>query len=193
MTDYKQMAIERLDAGGFLKETAKQDYDTIIEAYSDTVSKPRIGMMFVGGVGCGKTMAMKLLATNARFVDLADIESQDVLQSFDVFEEGVAVNRWWLIYFDRTVILDDLGNEPIKSDYGRKIEVVSNFIMKWYCDIFKREDKHARLLITTNLSTEQLIQRYGARVIDRLLEMVSPVNFANTSKRPYAKSYGVTK
>jgi hypothetical protein len=193
MKDYKKLAEDRLEAGGFSKALAKSDYDTIIQAYTDTMQHEKLGMMFRGGVGSGKTMAMRLIAPNAHFIDLADIGSQNVLQSYEEFVDGVSVERWWLIYNDNTVILDDLGNEPIKSNYGVKTESVSNFIMKWYSDVFKREGHFARLHVTTNLTRQQLVERYGIRVVDRLLEMVCTVNFANTSKRTPAKTYGVER
>lgn len=191
--DYKELAIKKLTDGGFTRSKGLIDFDNLVNAFDDVANKKHIGLMLIGCVGCGKTLAIKAMTPQSIFIDLADVGSLEVLQKHTRFIEGEAVEKWWLIEGNTSVILDDLGNEQMQNDYGVKTEVVSNFIMKWYSDVFKNENKKSRLHITTNLDRAQLKERYGDRVVDRLLEMVSPFFFTNTSNRTMAKVYGACK
>ena len=59
------------------------------------------------------------------------------------------------------IIIDDLGTESLKNDYGTKIDAVSDAISY-------AEDSSKTLLITTNLDAEDLNKRYDERTLDRL-------------------------
>jgi DNA replication protein DnaC len=59
------------------------------------------------------------------------------------------------------IIIDDLGTESIKNDYGTKVDAVSDAISY-------AEDSSKTLLITTNLDGEDLDRRYDERTLDRL-------------------------
>ena len=59
------------------------------------------------------------------------------------------------------IIIDDLGTESIKNDYGTKIDAVADAISY-------AEDSSKTLLITTNLSPNSLKERYDERTLDRL-------------------------
>lgn len=188
--DYNELAAKKLTDGGFLRDQAQQDFDMLVKAFDDVANKDKIGMMLVGGVGCGKTLAMRSMATGSNFVDMADPESLERLQKHTRYIEAEPVEKWWLLEDDTSVILDDLGNETIKNEYGIKTEVISSFIMRWYSVIFKGRGGKARLHITTNLDMAQLTERYGDRVVDRIMEMCSSFHFTSKSNRQLATSYG---
>ena len=59
------------------------------------------------------------------------------------------------------IIIDDLGTESIKNDYGTKIDAVADAISY-------AEDSSKTLLITTNLPSKALKERYDERTLDRL-------------------------
>jgi len=59
------------------------------------------------------------------------------------------------------IIIDDLGTESIKNDYGTKIDAVADAISY-------AEDSSKTLLITTNLTPQALKERYDERTLDRL-------------------------
>ena len=59
------------------------------------------------------------------------------------------------------IIIDDLGTESIKNDYGTKIDAVADAISY-------AEDSSKTLLITTNLTPKALKERYDERTLDRL-------------------------
>jgi len=191
MSDYKQMAIDRLTAAGFEKETAGIDFDLIVEAYAETVQTKNKGLLLSGGVGCGKTMALKAIFPNACFYDLTDSTELDLLTPYEGYDDHLerSMVKWWAITARRSIILDDIGNEPIKNDYGTRVDVLANFIMKWNTENYKVCREKVRLFGTTNLTIEQLIERYGNRITDRLFEMVSFVQMSGKSHRQYGKVF----
>lgn len=186
MENYKEPAIRLLTQGGYKREGIEKDFDALVNAFNEVINKDKIGLILIGGVGCGKTISMRALAHRANFIDLADVDSLELLQRHTRFVDGEAVEKWWMMEGDHSIVLDDLGNEPIKNEYGVKIEVVSNFIMKWYADVFKNSHKKARMNITTNLDWAGITARYGDRVSDRLMEMCKPVLLTSQSNRKLA-------
>ena len=73
--------------------------------------------------------------------------------------------------------IEDMGKEPLEvMVYGNVIAPVQDIIEYRY-------DKRLFTFITTNLSPQEITQRYGVRVGDRLKEMVSKIVFENDSYR----------
>ena len=73
-------------------------------------------------------------------------------------------------------VIDELGLEPFANNYGEKFEGF-NFI------IDKAEQKIKPLFITTNLSAEQILSRYGSRTTDRIGRLCKTVVFKGDSLR----------
>lgn len=73
--------------------------------------------------------------------------------------------------------IDDVGTEAVEVvDYGNVIEPITELI----------EARYARglfTIVTTNLTGQELRQRYGVRVVDRMNEMMHVVVFKNNSYR----------
>ena len=123
-------------------------YDEIIDWLSDTNGR---GLMLMGECGLGKSTILNFvipaifrtktnkLLTSAPAKELGEIDRSDA--SF--------------------IIIDDLGTESIKNDYGTKIDAVADAISY-------AEDSSKTLLITTNLASKALKERYDERTLDRL-------------------------
>lgn len=192
--EVKVFAVERLNEAGFDASLAGVDFTNIVEAISDASQEPKRGLMFIGSAGCGKTLAMKALNQTAHFIDLTNTKSLIDCMPYkrEVLIHGLTVEKedMWTIEDNRSVILDDLGNEPIRNNYGVKEQTVANFILQWYSASYKNPAMKARLFVTTNLTVEQLIELYGVRIVDRLFEMVHIVNFKSKSHRKAGKTYG---
>lgn len=170
---------KRLDEAGYKREIAGADFDLLCRAFNTIFEIPNMGLLLTGGVGCGKTFGITSLV-KGNLVRLTDKDDFLSLEPFVDSETGRVT--WKHLYGETNVILDDLGNEPLKSEYGVKIDVVSDFILKWYTA--KIEDcGKGRLFATTNLTGDQLIERYGDRVTDRLFSMVCVVKMTGNSKR----------
>ena len=74
------------------------------------------------------------------------------------------------------IIVDDVGEEPPANEYGVKYEPFSRLV-----DECERLSK--LLIITTNLNSKELLDRYGNRPIDRLDLLCTPVVFEGKSFR----------
>ena len=80
---------------------------------------------------------------------------------------------------ERNVILDDLGAENIKNEYGVKRDIVGEFICRYHTR------GKGRLFITTNLRGPELLDKYGGRVVDRLKQLCVPFHMEGKSKRKW--------
>jgi DNA replication protein DnaC len=75
------------------------------------------------------------------------------------------------------LIIDDLGEEPREViDYGQPHTPIIDMILERY-------EMQRLTIITTNLDVDELKEKYGARVYDRLREMVTSIIFENESYR----------
>lgn len=123
-------------------------YDEIIDWMVDTRGR---GLMLMGECGLGKSTIL-----NYVIPAIFRTRTNKVLRSIPA-KELAAVDKNVAPF----IIIDDLGTESIKNDYGTKIDAVADAISY-------AEDSSKTLLITTNLSPNSLKERYDERTLDRL-------------------------
>ena len=123
-------------------------YDEIIDWLVDTRGR---GLMLMGECGLGKSTILNFVIPA-----IFRTKTNKVLKSIPA-KELAAVERNVAPF----IIIDDLGTESIKNDYGTKIDAVADAISY-------AEDSSKTLLITTNLSPQGLKTRYDERTLDRL-------------------------
>jgi DNA replication protein DnaC len=123
-------------------------YDEIIDWLVDTRGR---GLMLMGECGLGKSTILNFVIPA-----IFRTKTNKVLKSIPA-KELAAVERNVAPF----IIIDDLGTESIKNDYGTKIDAVADAISY-------AEDSSKTLLITTNLSPNSLKERYDERTLDRL-------------------------
>ena len=123
-------------------------YDEIIDWMIDTRGR---GLMLMGECGLGKSTIL-----NYVIPAIFRTKTNKVLRSVPA-KELAAVERNVAPF----IIIDDLGTESIKNDYGTKIDAVADAISY-------AEDSSKTLLITTNLTPNALKERYDDRTLDRL-------------------------
>jgi len=123
-------------------------YDEIIDWMVDTKGK---GLMLMGECGLGKSTIL-----NYVIPAIFRTKTNKVLRTISAKDIGVTERNK-----SPFIIIDDLGTESIKNDYGTKIDGVADAISY-------AEDSSKTLLITTNLSGDSLKERYDERTLDRL-------------------------
>tara|TARA_R110001592_G_scaffold209032_1_gene460174 strand:- start:169 stop:744 length:576 start_codon:yes stop_codon:yes gene_type:complete len=123
-------------------------YDLIIDWLCDNKGR---GLMLMGKCGLGKSTIL-----NYVIPAIFRTKTNKVLRSIPAKEIGAIEKNDSLF-----IIIDDLGTESIKNDYGTKIDGVSDAISY-------AEDASKTLLITTNLDGDALKLRYDKRTVDRL-------------------------
>ena len=123
-------------------------YDEIIDWLVDTKGR---GLMLMGECGLGKSTIL-----NYVIPAIFRTKTNKSLKSISAKDLG-AIEKSITTF----IIIDDLGTESIKNDYGTKIDAIADAISY-------AEDSSKTLLITTNLSGKALKERYDERTLDRL-------------------------
>ena len=74
------------------------------------------------------------------------------------------------------IYIDDIGTENLSVKFGEKRLA--------FCEIVDEAEKKGKLLIlTTNLSLDEISQKYGERTMDRLVAITTRVKFKGESLR----------
>jgi hypothetical protein len=146
------------------------------------------GILLMGNVGRGKTALMQFFQKNKKgcyavksCADIADdygVYKGEIAQVYSSLIEK-AVNDQ-AFFFQRHIgyCFDDLGTEEIKNDFGNKKNVMADILMAIY-----NKKQYANFHITTNLSAEEIEQRYGSRIRSRLREMFNTFELPGVDMR----------
>lgn len=168
--------VQILTQNGYDRSIAGEDYDALVDCAVKTfnITKPRrVGMIITGDYGCGKTHFLKCLKLSGTFIDLTLTETVEWIDQHGGYQSSL--NE----LCEGNVILDDLGAESIKNEYGVKRDIVGEFICRYHTR------GKGRMFITTNLRGTELLDRYGGRVVDRLKQLCVPVRMTGKSKREW--------
>ncbi len=155
------------------------EYDDIIAWMTSTNDK---GLLMMGDCGRGKSVILSLMLPvlfrmKARV--LQPVHAQDMGKEVPD-QQFLRSHRPWL-YIDRLLhapfpAIDELGVEPMLNDYGERCEGF-NLVLN------AAERYHRPVFITTNLTEEQIYNRYGERTMDRLAHLCHTVHFCGESLR----------
>lgn len=154
------------------------EYDHIVDWLSDNKRK---GLLAVGDPGRGKTrICMDVIP---------DILQDAGIECFRVSSYAMSRNFEDMLNAS-ALMVDDAEVEDKASFYGERREL--------FMEIVDHSERNGILLIvTTNMTLDELTQRYGFRIIDRLRQITLPVVFKGESlrgkvlKEPYY-SYGLS-
>lgn len=149
--------------------------------------KPRLGIMFCGTCGNGKTTmvnAIKLATAQLRDwkklykmeqakIDLA-IQIRDSREIAELAKDYESFKRF---KSQDLIAIEDMGKESAETlNYGNIINPVMELIESRYAN-----QKYT--LITTNLTAKQVREKYGNRIADRFNEMLDVIVFEDGSYR----------
>mgnify|MGYP003656388411 FL=1 len=123
-------------------------YDEIIDWMVDTKGR---GLILMGTCGLGKSTILNYVLPAIFYVKIKKNLKSISAKDLGVIEKSPSP----------FIIIDDLGTESIKNDYGTKIDAAVDAIAY-------AEDSSKTLLITTNLGKIGLEKRYDKRTYDRL-------------------------
>ena len=166
-----------LEAGGYTRAASPADFDTLCRAVLEA-RRRGCGLLFVGGVGCGKTTAARALLAGAQFVEATTLRG--LFPKWEAQGEAVGGGNW---------ILDDLGAESAFNEYGNRREYAADFICR-ACDGRARGEGFGRAIITTNLHDADLKRRYGERMASRVRANFIAVVFHAGDLRPRQPVFG---
>lgn len=143
------------------------EYDAVAEWLSDNGGK---GLLLYGGIGRGKTILLKYVLPLIFITHLNRIISVAECGDNRLDLDGL---------LSKNIIgLDDIGTEPARNlRYGTERNVVT--------EAFGAAEFNEKMFIvaTTNLDGDELKNRYGDRIIDRIKHLCHRVPFNGKSLR----------
>ena len=142
------------------------------------------GVMLMGSVGNGKTTLLNatinlLQTAYSNSKTESGLKMAVTISNTTAKDLTNAARKGQEIYNSDIVVcgIDDMGEEPKEiQSYGNLITPIVDIIEERYA-------KRQITLITTNLDADGIKNKYGARVADRLREMMQIITFTNASYR----------
>ena len=138
-------------------------------------TKKTKGILLMGPTSVGKTRIFQDLYHPATYGNYTLVSSNDLVVKYmkhgmDAFYEN------GMFDLGDCKVIDDIGTEISASNYGNKVDVIEMLILTLYQE---KRPTH----FTTNLNLEELTQRYGQRVVERLKEMCYIIVLEDTKFR----------
>ncbi len=140
------------------------EYDLIADWLTDNKGK---GLLLAGSCGRGKT----LIATRVLPLFFAERNLiYSIYNSYDLNSRQREVIR------SHILCIDDLGIENESVQYGERKNV--------FVELIDSVEKKGKLLVvTTNLTQDEIEEKYGTRTIDRFFSCCEIINFSGKSLR----------
>lgn len=146
-------------------EWNEHNYRPIVEWMEDNKGK---GLLMFGGCGLGKSLIgmyiLPLLIKDVHRKVVNIFSAQDMNKKID------EILKLHLVY------IDDIGTEDNLNSFGNKRVPFAEL-----CDEAEKMGK--LLILTTNLNIGEIADRYGERVVDRLIATTKAVPFIGDSLR----------
>lgn len=159
----------------FYDEIAKWMRDNRYE-YTDKGGNPVFasnckGLLLIGANGTGKTTIEKILR---RVFDRYFGTENDTVNKCSFVSASNVADAW--NKYSRYQIIDDIGKEPVSNSFGEKHD--------YFSQIVDRAEQMGQLLVcSANLTPKELMDKYGARTMDRMNHILHPVKFDGESMR----------
>lgn len=124
----------------------------------------------MGSYGNGKTTMLRAISKMLPYISrLANAQ-----EIFDDYKQDRVNSKFWN---EPILLIDDLGIEPPKCfNFGEEYKPITNLLLHRY-------DKQLTSIIATNLSLEEICERYSARVVDRMYETYTCIQYKEKSYR----------
>ncbi len=149
------------------------DQENIFVAWRRMEERPGTGLIVGGKFGRGKTALVHAMLDYPR--------SNGVLCVHTSSPAEVA----WLDTDEckeEHLFIDDIGTDGAKRDYGTVRDYVGEYL-RWWMDKKLWRGWTKRLFLTTNLSLAELNERYGTRLVSRIMECCVPLKLTGPNRR----------
>lgn len=162
-----------LRAGGYDPDVCRDDSAAIIDAVYSVFHEGSRGFILSGGTGCGKTTALRALRRLP--VKGYDRDNPTYIPTtwIDCYHAGDADWLDWeeaaaTIARSRLLLLDDFGTDEPTMMYGKRVDRIARLVMDWAEFPNRWPSNRTALVVATNLTGDQVQERYGERVMSRL-------------------------
>lgn len=143
--------------------------------------KAKPWLLIYGGVGNGKTTLLRAVQAfvNSQNFYIGNIRVKMIVQTSSRLATLATESPQY--FFDHTdqecIGIDDLGIEPVEvNSFGTRTTPIAEMLLHRY-------ERMRFTIITSNLSEEQLTDRYGERITDRLREVCDRLWVGSASYR----------
>ena len=141
------------------------EYDEVVEWLTDNQGR---GLLCYGNCGRGKSVICgKIIPVLLNYYHNKIVSCYDA-QSLNARADEILAKH--ILY------IDDIGTESMAVKYGERRMVFSEL-----CDLAEKKGK--LLIVTTNLSLNEIAEKYGERTMDRLVAITKRVKFSGESLR----------
>lgn len=179
---YEQYRIEVENRYGKFMQPDKEKFQRIAKFI--TTCSQKCGLLLYGSTGTGKTTYLKAIEGMIRMLYRYEIQTSAItIRSFKASELGVMMkddkDNYHRLKRACVLLLDDIGfagDAEMVNNYGIKTNPVVDVIEHRY-------DKQLFTVMTTNLTEQDIKERYGARIYSRLSEMCMWVAFTGKDYR----------
>lgn len=158
----------------------------ILEAAKWLAEGHRAGLMLMGSYGNGKTTLAKAIATLVEYVTetrdgYRERKIVNLYKSKDICRlckmQEIAPDAFRRPFTDEMIIIDELGEEPNEVlVYGMPETPIADLLSGRY-------EKQKLTIVTTNLDSDALKEKYKGRLYDRFRKMFTTIGFENDSYR----------
>lgn len=147
------------------------------------IGKNKTGLLLYGAAcGTGKTTLANAMCTLIDYIfyspysnDRKSVTRVTALNLVKIYSDSPDYYR--KLVNTELLCIDDIGTEPVNIKiYGNEFSPVTELI-------YNRYDNQRMTIATSNLSEEQLGERYGERINDRLREFFDRMHFDGKSYR----------
>ncbi len=156
------------------------EYEAVIDWMTHTDGK---GLLLIGDCGRGKSLILnyvlpvlfRMKGCGFRAVHAQDMYKEHPYQQYYGYYQRPATYLDLLVKAKYPAV-DELGVEGQYNDYGEKNEgfnLILNSAERYLRPVF----------VSTNLTEEELLNRYGERTLDRLMHLCRTVRFKGESLR----------
>ncbi len=144
----------------------------------------QFGLLICGRCGNGKTTLMRAVCRAINLLNLKDTYGEDwniqtvsAKQLARMSKQRDLYDKYHALFKAKMIAVDDVGFEPCEVlDFGNVVNPVIDLMEQRY-------DEQLFTMLTTNLTPEQIKERYGERIADRFNEMMKKIVFTNSSFR----------
>lgn len=142
-----------------------KEYNQVIDWMADNKAK---GLFLQGDVGRGKSVIIAGIIPVLMYAVFGKVITP--------YPSEVIPDKYNQLVKSWAVCIDDLGTEPKVNNFGEKYE--------GFPHIANAAEARLKLMfISTNLSSEELLDRYGERTMDRIRRLCKVVKFNGKSLR----------
>lgn len=141
------------------------EYEAVASWLADNKGK---GLLCAGNCGRGKSVicqrVLPIIFQHVHRLIMNTITATELNDHYDEYRQY------------KIISIDDVGTESVANRYGEKRNYIQEIVDE-------AERKQKLLVISTNLSADELLGRYGERTISRLRALTIPVTFSGDDLR----------